>query len=204
MKFLSGKPFKKPSKGSGSLHWAALNQSDLCQVYLSRKQLVFGLEQWQCIHTFFFLAKYKWCLLFKTPIKGSQISLRGSRDAQSRALTNRFIVVQGKGQSFTASELSGQLNPLQRNNMTVKYTSCASVVVACVWRRPFWGKGFVGVCAYRLRSEGVTVRFTCGFRMRTSRLEWKLFMSPAMCVYMCLSGPRVCAAKFLRIIGEEK
>lgn len=69
MQFLSGKPFKKLSKGSGLLHWAALNQSDLCQVYLSRKQSVFGLEQWQCIHTFFFLAQYKLCLLFKTPSK---------------------------------------------------------------------------------------------------------------------------------------
>lgn len=45
MKFLSEKPFKKPSKGSGLLYCAALNQSDLCQVHLSRNQYIFGLEQ---------------------------------------------------------------------------------------------------------------------------------------------------------------
>lgn len=82
-------------------------------------------------HIFFF-STIQTVSFVQNSIKESQISLRGSRDAQSRALTNRFIVVQGKGQSFTASKLSGQLNPLQRNNMTVKYTSCASVVLACV------------------------------------------------------------------------
>lgn len=125
----SVKPFTKPSKGSGLLHCAALNQSDLCQEHLIRKQSILGLEQWQYLH------KHNTIRVFC--YKLHQRVWRTTEEKKKRHTEPWLIGLlwsREKADPFTASKLSGQLSPLQRNSMTVKCTSCAAVALACLWQ----------------------------------------------------------------------
>lgn len=85
---------------------------------------------WNIVHKF---------VLLKTPSKKIKHHREEVQTHRAEPWLIGLLWSGEKANPFTASELLGQLSPLQCNKMTVKYPSCASDVLACVWQ-PLWEK----------------------------------------------------------------
>lgn len=150
------------------------------------------------------ITQYKLCVLLNTPLKRIKHHREETETHRAEPWLIGLLWCREKAKPFTASKLSGQLHPLQCNNMTVKYTSCASAVLACVWQ-PFWEK------LWKAWSKGVTACFymhvtsVCSStRMKAVYVTKCNIKGITVCVYTCCVWVSpIWAATFLWIIEEK-